>query len=310
MWINILFPMSIRIRRLSKEMSQNLETLSPQANNPIIPLQSYAQKPLHPLPSTSCKLEYTSLYPSLPSSLPHPSSLLLFTYSDHQILSSLSFTCLFCHSLLSLSSLSPHFTSSCPIFVYRQCPSPGCSFLLPLHSLPDHLSECPFALQACKSCHNQVARRSLSSHSCLEVTRTLFSAAKAKSAVLKEKIRYKENERRLLEQMYASLVRELRIHTENIRGYVEKLDRIKEIRMTERGRAKGKWMVWRMRVGYGKWEGWAKVIWNKWKVIWSRCVWTGDGGKEMMWCNWVKKWDKWFLDVCKECRWFWLQRDY
>jgi hypothetical protein len=80
-------------------------------------------------------------------------------------------------------------------------------------------------------------RLELDTHSCLEVTKRVYEECKKKVIVVKEKIRYKENERNLMKQMLTALVKEIRLHNDNIRQYIKKLDRIREIKMTERNRS-------------------------------------------------------------------------
>jgi hypothetical protein len=80
-------------------------------------------------------------------------------------------------------------------------------------------------------------KRDLETHSCLELTKKVYEECKQKVIAVKEKIRYKENERNLMRQMLNALVKEIRLHNDNIRQYIKKLDRIQEIRMTERLRS-------------------------------------------------------------------------
>ena len=58
-----------------------------------------------------------------------------------------------------------------------------------------------------------------------------------KITAVKEKIRYKENERNLMRQMVNSMINELKLHNDNIRLYVKKMDKMQEIRLTERFRS-------------------------------------------------------------------------
>ena len=167
------------------------------------------------------------------------SQLKLYKYDDCSVLRTVEFSCLFCHkSNIKITKLPLHLSQTCSKFVYHKCPAYAhCNFEGLRDDYEAHTEKCQFIEVECEKCKNDVMKQYLESHSCLELTKTVFEKCKRKVQVVKEKIRYKENERNLLKQMLGALIKEIRLHNDNIKGYVKKLDKIQEIRMTERYRS-------------------------------------------------------------------------
>ena len=134
-----------------------------------------------------------------------------------------------------------------------------------------------------------------------------------KITAVKEKIRYKENERNLMRQMVNSMINELKLHNDNIRLYVKKMDKMQEIRLTERFRSSyspinSKWFICKNSVSYTKWMKWSKFICNgaECKKFWARWMLINDRSDytKALCSSWIKKCSKWHFDTWVRWKWF------